>query len=164
MPILISFPPSTSPNHSGTRQTHTLPFPIPCPLYPAPYPRCAPYPPSPPLLHDHMPAMNATCLPWTVDKRRESLPQDSKDPRRRLSARVARECSFCSSTESQSLLTCGACQSATHVQCYFTMESDHARHYTTHPSDWRCQDCGGPQRDRMEERRRRGPDDHPGKR
>ena len=32
---------------SGIWQTHTLPFPIPSPLYAAPYPRCAPYPPSP---------------------------------------------------------------------------------------------------------------------
>jgi len=28
------------------------------------------------------------------------------------------------------------------------MESDNATHYKTHPSDWRCQNCGAPQRDR----------------
>ena len=64
-----------------------------------------------------------------------------------LATQVVRECPFCNSTESQHLLTCDTCQSVTHVNCYFTMESDNATHYTTHPSDWRCQDCGGPQRD-----------------
>jgi len=33
---------------AGTRQTHTLPFPISSPLYTAPNPRCALYPPLPP--------------------------------------------------------------------------------------------------------------------
>ena len=36
----------------------------------------------------------------------------------------------------------------THADCYFTMESDNARYYKTHPSEWWCQNCGGNQRDR----------------
>jgi hypothetical protein len=67
-----------------------------------------------------------------------------------LATRVGRECPFCNSraSASQHLLTCKKCQSVTHVDCYFTMESDNARYYTTHPSEWWCQNCGGPPRDR----------------
>ena len=60
-----------------------------------------------------------------------------------LATRVGRECPFCNSTASQHLLTCKKCQSVTHVDCYFTMESENARYYTTHPSEWWCQNCGG---------------------
>jgi len=43
-------------------------------------------------------------------------------------------------------LTCGVCQLTTHVKCYYRLGSDEAAHYETHVSDWRCQDCNGPQR------------------
>jgi len=47
-----------------------------------------------------------------------------------LATQVVRECPFCNSNEFQHLLTCDTWQSVTHVNCYFTMESDNATHYT----------------------------------
>ena len=38
------------------------------------------------------------------------------------------------------------CQLTTHAKCYYRLGSDEAAYYETHSSDWRCQDCGGPQR------------------
>ena len=38
------------------------------------------------------------------------------------------------------------CQLTAHAQCYYRLGSDEATYYETHSSDWRCQDCGGPQR------------------
>ena len=43
-------------------------------------------------------------------------------------------------------LTCGVCQLNTHAKRYYRLGSDEATYYETHSSDWRCQDCGGPQR------------------
>ena len=38
------------------------------------------------------------------------------------------------------------CQLTTHAKCYYRLGSDEATYYETNISDWRCQDCGGPQR------------------
>ena len=55
-------------------------------------------------------------------------------------------CHFCGRTDLWPCLTCGVCQLTTHVKCYYRLGSDEAAHYETHSSDWRCQDCSGPQR------------------
>ena len=33
-----------------------------------------------------------------------------------------------------------------HAKCYYRLGSDEATYYETNISDWKCQDCGGPQR------------------
>ena len=55
-------------------------------------------------------------------------------------------CHFCRRTDSWPYLTCGVCQLTTHATCYYRLGSDESAYYQTHPSDWRCQDCSGPQR------------------
>ena len=55
-------------------------------------------------------------------------------------------CHFCRRADLWLYLTCGVCQLTTHAKCYYKLGSDEATYYETHSSDWRCQDCGGPQR------------------
>ena len=55
-------------------------------------------------------------------------------------------CHFCGRTDFWPYLTCGVCQLTTHATCYYRLGSDEATYYETHSSDWRCQDCSGPQR------------------
>jgi len=55
-------------------------------------------------------------------------------------------CHFCRRADLWLYLTCGVCQLTTHAKCYYRLGSDEATYYETHSSDWRCQDCGGPQR------------------
>ena len=55
-------------------------------------------------------------------------------------------CHFCRRTDFWPYLTCGVCQLTTHATCYYRLGSDESAYYQTHPSDWRCQDCSGPQR------------------
>ena len=55
-------------------------------------------------------------------------------------------CHFCRSADLGLYLTCGVCQLTTHAKCYYRLGSDQAAYYETHSSDWRCQDCSGPQR------------------
>jgi len=55
-------------------------------------------------------------------------------------------CHYCRRIDSWPYLTCGVCQLTTHATCYYRLGSDESAYYQTHPSDWRCQDCSGPQR------------------
>ena len=55
-------------------------------------------------------------------------------------------CHFCRRADLWVYLSCGVCQLTTHAKCYYRLGSDEATYYDTHSSDWRCQDCGGPQR------------------
>ena len=55
-------------------------------------------------------------------------------------------CHFCRRADLWLYLTCGVCQLTTHAKCYYRLGSHEATYYETHSSDWRCQDCGGPQR------------------
>ena len=55
-------------------------------------------------------------------------------------------CHFCRRADRWLYLTCGVCQLITHAKCYYRLGSDEATYYETNTSDWRCQDCGGPQR------------------
>ena len=55
-------------------------------------------------------------------------------------------CHFCRRADLWLYLTCGVCQLTTHATCYYRLGSDEAAYYETNSADWRCQDCGGPQR------------------
>ena len=55
-------------------------------------------------------------------------------------------CYFCRRADRWLSLTCGVCQLTTHANCYYRLRSDEADYYEKNTSDWRCQDCGGPQR------------------
>jgi hypothetical protein len=55
-------------------------------------------------------------------------------------------CYFCRRADRWLYLTCGVCQLTTHANCYYRLRSDEADYYEKNTSDWRCQDCGGPQR------------------
>jgi hypothetical protein len=55
-------------------------------------------------------------------------------------------CYFCRRADLWLYFTCAVCQLTTHAKCYYRLGSDEATYYETNISDWRCQDCGGPQR------------------
>ena len=55
-------------------------------------------------------------------------------------------CHFCRRTDLWLYLTCGVCKLTTHANCYYRLRSDEAAYYEKNSSNWRCQDCGGPQR------------------
>jgi hypothetical protein len=55
-------------------------------------------------------------------------------------------CHFCRRADLRLYFTCAVCQLTTHAKCYYRLGSDEATYYETNISDWRCQDCGGPQR------------------
>ena len=55
-------------------------------------------------------------------------------------------CHFCRRADLWLYFTCAVCQLTTHAKCYYRLGSDEAAYYETNTSDWRCQDCGGPQR------------------
>ena len=55
-------------------------------------------------------------------------------------------CYFCRRADLWLYFTCAVCQLTTHAKCYYRLGSDEANYYETNISDWRCQDCGGPQR------------------
>jgi hypothetical protein len=55
-------------------------------------------------------------------------------------------CHFCRRANLWLYLTCGVCQLTTHANCYYRLGSDEAAYYEKNSSNWRCQDCGGPQR------------------
>jgi hypothetical protein len=55
-------------------------------------------------------------------------------------------CYLCRRADLWLYLTCDVCQLTTHAKCYYRLGSDEATYYETNTSDWRCQDCGGPQR------------------
>ena len=55
-------------------------------------------------------------------------------------------CHFCRRADLCLYFTCTVCQLTTHAKCYYRLGSDEAAYYETNTSDWRCQDCGGPQR------------------
>jgi hypothetical protein len=55
-------------------------------------------------------------------------------------------CHFCRRADLWLYFTCAVCQLTTHAKCYYRLGSDEAAYYETNTPDWRCQDCGGPQR------------------
>jgi len=55
-------------------------------------------------------------------------------------------CHFCRRADLWLYFTCAVCQLTTHAKCYYRLGSDQAAYYEKNISDWRCQDCGGPQR------------------
>ena len=55
-------------------------------------------------------------------------------------------CHFCRRADLWLYFTCAVCQLTTHDKCYYRLGSDEATYYETNISDWKCQDCGGPQR------------------
>ena len=55
-------------------------------------------------------------------------------------------CHFCRGADLWLYFTCAVCQLTTHAKCYYRLGSDEDTYYETNTSDWRCQDCGGPQR------------------
>ena len=101
----------------------------------------------------------AACAAATKDRlllrcEKESMDYDrgvlaappSPEPGNSVVAVTTTACYFCRRVDFWPYITCGVCQLTTHVTCYYRLGSNETAYYETHSSDWRCQDCSGPQR------------------